>query len=167
MKDKKVTFIVQAAVIAAIYVVLTEVFAAFSFGEVQVRLSEGLTILPYFTSASIPGLFIGCLIANTLGGAALPDIVFGSLATLAGAYFSYRLRRSRWLVPIPPIAANTLIVPFILKYAYGVNLPIPLMMLTVSLGEIISCGVIGELFLTALNKRRQAVFGSLCVSKNG
>ena len=157
MKDKKVTFIVQAAVIAAIYVVLTEVFAAFSFGEVQVRLSEGLTILPYFTSASIPGLFIGCLIANTLGGAALPDIVFGSLATLAGAYFSYRLRRSRWLVPIPPIAANTLIVPFILKYAYGVNLPIPLMMLTVGLGEIISCGVIGELFLTALNKRRQAV----------
>ena len=82
MKNKNVTFLTQAAMIAAIYVVLTYVFAPFSFGEIQIRISEALTILPLFTPAAVPGLFIGCLIGNILGGAILPDIVFGSMATL-------------------------------------------------------------------------------------
>ena len=69
MKDKKVLFLVQGAAIAAIYVVLTVVFAPFGFGEIQLRVSEALTILPYFTPAAIPGLFVGCIIGNTLGGA--------------------------------------------------------------------------------------------------
>lgn len=158
MKDRKVTYLVQAAMIAAIYVVLTLVFSAFSFGQVQVRISEGLTILPYFTPAAIPGLFIGCLIANTIAGAAVPDIIFGSLATLAGAYFSRRLRGHKWLVPVPPIIANSLVVPFVLRYAYGVNLPIPFMMLTVGIGEVLSCGVIGEIFLAALEKHAAVIF---------
>ena len=88
MKKQNVTFLTQAAMIAAIYVVLTYVFAPFSFGEVQVRIAEALTILPAFTPAAIPGLFVGCLIGNTLGGAILPDIICGSLATLIGAFFT-------------------------------------------------------------------------------
>ena len=143
MKNKRVLFMAQAAMIAAIYVVLTIVFAPFSFGEVQVRIAEALTILPVFTPAAIPGLFIGCLIGNILGGALLPDIIFGSLATLIGALFTYLLRkRSKFLAPLPPILANIVVVPFVLRYAYGVLLPIPFMMLTVGIGEIISCGVL-------------------------
>ena len=111
MKNQKVTFMTQAAMIAAIYVVLTYVFAPFSFGEVQVRIAEALTILPLFTPAAIPGLFVGCLIGNILGGAVLPDILCGSLATLIGAFFTYQLRnKSPYLAPLPPIAANTLSV---------------------------------------------------------
>ena len=133
MKNKSVLFMAQAAMIAAIYVVLTIVFAPFSFGEVQVRIAEALTILPVFTPAAIPGLFIGCLIGNILGGALLPDIIFGSLATLIGALFTYLLRkRSKFLAPLPPILANIVVVPFVLRYAYGVLLPIPFTMLTVA-----------------------------------
>ncbi|MDV9527922.1 QueT transporter family protein, partial [Clostridioides difficile] len=131
MKSKNISTMTQAAMIAAIYVVLTYVFAPFSFGEVQVRIAESLTILPLFTPAAIPGLFIGCLIGNILGGAILPDIIFGSLATLLGAIFTYRLRnKNKILAPVPPIVANTVIVPFVLRFGYGVALPIPLMMLT-------------------------------------
>ena len=102
MKNKNISFMTQAAMIAAIYVVLTYVFAPFSFGEVQVRISEALTILPVFTPAAIPGLFIGCLIGNILGGAILPDIIFGSIATLIGAFFTWKLReKSPYLAPVP------------------------------------------------------------------
>ncbi len=94
MKNKSTLFLVQAALIGAIYVVLTLVFAPFSYGEVQVRISEALTILPYFTPAAIPGLFVGCIIANILGGCIPVDIIFGSIATLLGAVFTYKLRNS-------------------------------------------------------------------------
>ena len=159
MKNKSVLFMAQAAMIAAIYVVLTIVFAPFSFGEVQVRIAEALTILPVFTPAAIPGLFIGCLIGNILGGALLPDIIFGSLATLIGALFTYLLRkRSKFLAPLPPILANIVVVPFVLRYAYGVLLPIPFMMLTVGAGEFISAGVIGMILLGALSKYKNVLF---------
>lgn len=160
MKNKGTLFMVQAAAIAAVYVVLTTVFAAFSFGEVQVRISEALTILPVFTPAAIPGLFVGCLISNFLGGAILLDVIFGSIATLIGAVFTWKLRNnSKWLAPLPPIVANAIIVPFTLYYGYGVNLPIPFMMLTVGIGEVISCGVLGMILYGALNKYRYAIFG--------
>lgn len=159
MKNKSVLFMTQAAMIAAIYVVLTVLFAPFGFGEIQVRIAEALTILPYFTSAAIPGLFIGCLIGNILGSAILPDIIFGSLATLIGACFTYLLRKqSKYLAPLPPIISNTIIVPFVLHYAYGLNLPIPFMMLTVGIGEVISCGVLGMILYTALQKHRYKIF---------
>ena len=161
MKNKGTLFLVQAAAIAAVYVVLTTVFAAFSFGEVQVRISEALTILPAFTPAAIPGLFVGCIISNFLGGAILMDVIFGSIATLIGAVFTYKLRgSSKWLAPLPPIVANALIVPFTLFYGYGVNLPIPFMMLTVGIGEVISCGVLGMILYGALNKYRYIIFGT-------
>ena len=160
MKNKSTLFLVQAAAIAAVYVVLTLVFAPFSYGEVQVRISEALTILPFFTPAAVPGLFVGCIIANILGGGIPVDIIFGSIATLIGAVFTYKLRNSsKWLAPVPPIAANTVIVPFVLYYGYGVNLAIPLMMLTVGVGEIISCGVFGMILLTALSKYKNSIFG--------
>ncbi len=163
MKNKNISTMTQAAMIAAIYVVLTYVFAPFSFGEVQVRIAESLTILPLFTPAAIPGLFIGCLIGNILGGAILPDIIFGSLATLLGAVFTYRLRnKNKFLAPLPPIAANTVIVPFVLRFGYGVALPIPLMMLTVGIGELASCGVLGIVLYYALNKYKNMVFKPCC-----
>ncbi|MCI9270189.1 MAG: QueT transporter family protein [Dorea sp.] len=159
MKNKNVTFLTQAAMIAAIYVVLTYVFAPFSFGEIQIRISEALTILPLFTPAAVPGLFIGCLIGNILGGAILPDIVFGSAATLIGALVTYSLRDKKPVLgPIPPIAANTVIVPFILRFGYGVNLPIPFMMLTVAIGEVISCGILGMILYTALSRYQRLIF---------
>ena len=132
--------------IAAAYVVLTVAFAPFSFKEIQVRISESLTILPIFTPAAVPGLAVGCLLANILGGAVAADVVFGSLATLIGAVGTRMLRdKNPVLAVIPPIIANMLIVPFVLRYAYGVPLPIPLMMGTVGIGEMISCGVLGLL----------------------
>lgn len=158
MKNKSTLFLVQAAAIGAVYVVLTLVFAPLSFGEVQIRFSEALTVLPYFTPAAIPGLFVGCIIANFLGGAIPIDILFGSIATLLGAVFTYRLRNTRWLVPVPPIAANTLIVPFVLHYGYGINLPIPFMMLTVGVGEIVSCAVIGMILLNVLSRYQNVLF---------
>ena len=158
--SKKTLFLVQAALIAAIYVVLTVVFAPFSFGEVQVRIAEALTILPVFLPAAVPGLFVGCLLGNMLGGALVPDIIFGSLATLVGAFFTWKLRNAHpFLVPVPPILANTLVVPFVLKYTYLVDLPIPLMMLTVCIGEILSCGVLGLIFYYALRPHKELIFG--------
>lgn len=162
MKNKKVQFLVHSAMIGAIYVVLTLLFQPFSFGQIQVRIAEALTILPVFTPAAIPGLFVGCLIGNILGGSILPDIIFGSLASLIGAIFTYVLRKqNKYLAPLPPMIANTLIVPFILYYAYGINLPIPFMMMTVGIGEIISCGVLGMIVYASLEKYRYRIFRDL------
>lgn len=166
MMNKKTRFLTQAAMIAAVYVVLTYLFAAFSFGEIQVRISEALTILPVFTPAAIPGLFVGCLVGNILGGAILPDIICGSIATLIGAWGTWKLRNllvSTFRTPvaafIPPIAANTIIVPLVLRYGYGVRLPIPIMMLTVGAGEIISCGILGLLLYSGLKMYAGRIFG--------
>lgn len=161
MQNQKLSFLVQAAMIAAIYVALTLVFQAVSFGQVQVRVSEALTILPLFTPAAVPGLFVGCLIGNILGGAILPDIVFGSLATLIGAIGTYWLRgRKPILGPLPPILSNMIVVPLVLKYTYGTPLPIPLMMLTVGIGEVLSCGVLGLILYFALKKYAHVIFKS-------
>ena len=159
MRNKSTLFIAQAAMIAAVYVVLTFVFAPISFGEIQVRISEALTILPVFTPAAVPGLFVGCLLGNMLSGAYLPDVIFGSLATLLGAIGTRALRNaSPFLAPLPPIIANALIVPFVLRYTYGVALPIPLMMLTVGVGEVISCGGLGLILYFTLGTRLKSIF---------
>ena len=152
MKKTKTQFMAEAAMIAAFYVVITLMLAPFSFGEVQLRLSEALTILPVFTPAAIPGLFIGCLIGNLLGGGIILDIAVGSLATLLGAVGTYALRRRPMISPIAPIIANTLLVPFVLKYGYQIPLSIPFMMLTVGIGELISCGIFGIILMKVLNR---------------
>lgn len=160
MKTKQVQFITQAAMIAALYVVLTFLANALGLasGIIQVRLSEMLTILPYFTSAAIPGVTIGCLLSNILTGCSLLDIIFGTFATLLGAAGSYFLRRHKFLVPLPPIIANTIIVPWILRISYGVPDAIPYMMLTVGIGEIISCGLLGMILLFSLDKYKHIIF---------
>ena len=149
----------QTAMISAIYVVVTLIFAYISFGPMQIRFSEVLTILPFFTIAAIPGIFIGCLIANIIGGAVLLDVIFGSLASLIAAILSYLLRKkSKYLVPVPPILVNALIIPFVLRYGYGFALPIPFMMLTVGLGQVIACGVLGLTLLKVLEKYKYIIF---------
>lgn len=158
-RNAKVLFMAQAAMIAAIYVVLTIVFAPFSFKEIQVRISEALTILPVFTPAAIPGLFIGCLLSNILGGCIVPDIIFGSIATLIGAAGTYLLRRQNLYVALlPPIVSNMVLVPFVLRFGYQVPLPIPVLMLTVGIGEVISCGILGHILHNILAKYKAVIF---------
>ena len=152
-------FIARAGMIAALYVVLTMLFAPISFKEVQVRISEALTILPLFTPAAIPGLFAGCLISNILGGCILWDIIFGSIATLLGAIGGYMLRSYKWLVPVPAIVANTIIVPLVLRFGYGVNLPFILLVLSIAAGEFLSCFVLGELLAKVLSPICGMLFG--------
>lgn len=160
MKHKNVLFITQAAMIAAVYMILTFLANALGLASyvVQVRFSEALTILPYFTSAAVPGLFAGCLLSNILTGCLPLDVVFGSLATLLGALGTRALRRYTWLTPLPPILANTLIVPFVLAYVYQFEGSILYFMLTVGAGEVISCGILGMLLLFSLKKHSKRLF---------
>ncbi len=155
MKGTK--FLVQAAIIAAIYVVLTISFAPFSYGEIQVRVSEALTILPFFTPAAIPGLFVGCLIANLFSPVGIIDIIFGSLASLIAAFLSYKMPRAS-LVPLPPVLVNAVIVGLILKYAYGVPLPLYMLMIYVGIGQTIACYIFGGILLLILRKYKDTIF---------
>lgn len=148
-------FVAHGGVIAALYVVFTLIANAFGMADqaIQVRISEALTVLPALTSAAIPGLFVGCIVSNTIIGAVLPDIIFGSLATLVAAIITRALRnKSRFLLPIPPILANTIVVPFVLRYAYGVEGTLVYMALTVFIGEFISCGILGLLLFPFFKK---------------
>ena len=150
--SKKTVYITQAARIAALYTVLTMIAAGFDLasGAIQVRFSEALTVLPFLTPAAVPGLTLGCLLSNILTGCALPDVIFGTLATLLGALGTYALREHRFLCAVPPIVSNALIIPFVLTYAYHIPGGIPLFMLTVGLGELISCMGLGQLLLQVL-----------------
>lgn len=165
MKKSNTQMITMGAVIAALYVVLTLIANAFGLANyaIQVRFSEALTILPYFTPVAIPGLFVGCILSNILTGAMPLDVVFGSIATLIGAYFTYffakKFPNNKWLAPIPPIVSNTIIVPLILAYVYKFEGSIPYFMLTVGIGEIISCGILGLALMKVLEKYRERLFG--------
>ena len=161
MKNQTNTrFLTQSGVIAAVYVLLTMLAAAMGLdsGAVQLRLSEALTILPVFTPAAVPGLFIGCLLSNLLAGGVIWDVIFGSLATLLGAVGTRLLRKNRWLACLPPILANVIIVPLVLTYAYGIPGGIPWFMLTVGVGEVLTCGVLGQLLWSALDKHKGNLF---------
>ena len=168
MRNKNVTFMVQAAIIAALYVVLTFVANALGLAShtIQVRFSEALCILPFFTPAAIPGLWIGCLIANLATGAVIWDISFGSIATLLGAIGTYLLRRHKFLCTLPPVIANMIIVPFILVYGYGIprvylkNVDVTIIFnaMTVGIGEVISVCVLGSILLNVLNKYKDTIF---------
>ena len=159
----KIKYLAQAGIIAALYIVFTVIAnaAGLASGVIQVRISEALTVLPFFTPAAIPGLFLGCLLSNIIGGCVIWDIIFGSLATLLGALGTYAIRKKLpdWCAAIPPIIANTLIVPFVLSYAYEVPDSIPFLMLTVGAGEVISCGILGILLLKFLKPHRNVIFG--------
>lgn len=158
VQQSRIGFVVQGAVIAALYVVLTVVFAPISFGPMQVRIAEAMTIFPLFTRAAIPGLFLGCMLANLFGDAMILDVIFGSIATLIGAAGGYLLRRNRWLVPVPTVLANTVIIPFVLQRAYGIELPYWLLAVYIAVGEVIGCYFLGELFATVLLRYKKRIF---------
>lgn len=159
--SKRTIYIVHAAVITALYVVLTVIAAGFDLasGAIQVRFSECLTILPFFTNAAVPGVTIGCLIANIVTGSAMPDVIFGTLATLIGAVGSHLLRKNRFLVSIPPVLSNAIIIPFVLKYAYGIEGSLGFFALTVGAGEVITCVLFGQVLISALMPFKDMIFG--------
>ena len=154
MKNFSAKNITISAMTAALYIVLTLVSNAFGLanGLIQLRLSEILVLLPVFTPAAVPGLFAGCLLANILTGALLPDVIFGSLATLLGAMGTLLLKRNRVLSVCAPILSNTLIIPVMMYYTYGIR-PVSLSFACIFLSELISAGFLGTLFLKALQAR--------------
>lgn len=154
MNKNKTAYVARASMIAALYVVLTYVCSllGLSNGAVQLRFSEALTILPIFMPSAVPGLFVGCILSNLLTGAAIWDVVFGSIATLIGAYFTRRLRRFPTLALLPPIAANTLILPPMIVAVYGSEFPLWWVYVTVFAGEVLSCGVLGAVLYRVLKK---------------
>jgi len=171
---KNLHYLTQGAVIAALYTVLTVLAGSLNLanGVIQVRFSEALTILPAFTGAAIPGLFLGCILSNILTGCHYLDIIFGSLASLIGAVFSYLITHSyrdkKWipketkaakiLCPLPPVLSNAMIVPFILSYVYQFEGAIWFFMLTVGAGEILSCYFLGLVLYNALFPYRRKIF---------
>lgn len=160
MRNKAILYLVQAAIIAALYAALALIFAPISYGLVQVRISEALTILPMFTPAAVPGLLIGCLLANLVGGLGIYDIVFGSLATLLAAFLSYKLRRHRFLVPLPPTIVNAIVVGAMLTYVFNVGAPLWMSMLYVGAGQLVACYALGIPLSIALSKVSTKLFGT-------
>lgn len=164
-------WITTAAIIAAMYVALTFVSMAFGLDKnaIQVRFSETLVVVAFFTPAAIPGLTLGCFLANILTGCALLDIFLGPVATFIGALGAYLIskapkrRISRFFCTVPNILANTVIVTFICIVCYtapdarSLSL-IPFYGVTVFLGEVISSGILGTLLLLALDKNRARMF---------
>ena len=142
-------YLVEAAMIAAIYALLTFTLHPISYGIIQVRISEALTVLPYFTPAAIPGLFVGCLIANFFGGNGILDLVFGSLATLFAAVVVSKIK-IKYLVPIPPIVINAVVVGLVLHYV--LEFPLSLTVLWVGAGQIVACYGLGYPLLLLLEK---------------
>ncbi|MBE6899635.1 MAG: QueT transporter family protein [Ruminococcaceae bacterium] len=159
-RKTKTAFLTKSAMIAALYVLLTEVSAllGISSGVIQFRLSEMFAVLPVFTPAAIPGVFIGCMISNIITGGVVWDVIFGSLASLIGAWGAWALRKkSVYLAPVPTILANMIIVPFVLRYAYGAEGSIPFFMLTVGFGEFVTAGILG-VFLAKTLKKYKIIF---------
>ena len=158
----RILYVTQAGLIAALYTVLTLFIGAFGLanGAIQFRISEALCVLPFFTSAAIPGLTIGCLISNLLTGCLWQDVVFGTLATLIGAVGAALLRRLPWLVPLPTVLSNTLIVPYVLAYAYQFEGGVTYFMLTVGIGEVLSAYVCGMALLMTIRPYGHKIFRS-------
>ena len=150
----RILYVTHAGLIAALYTVLTLFIGAFGLanGAIQFRISEALCVLPFFTSAAIPGLTIGCLISNLMTGCLWQDVLFGTLATLLGAVGASLLRRVPWLVPLPTVLANTLIIPPVLAYAYHAEGGLGFLFLTVGAGEILSAYVLGLLLWVSLRR---------------
>ncbi|HWR23076.1 MAG TPA: QueT transporter family protein [Feifaniaceae bacterium] len=164
----KTKYLIQGAMIAAIYFVLTYAVAPISSGLLQCRVSEALSILPFFTPAAVPGLFVGCLVANlimmfTVGLLPL-DVIFGSLATLIAAYLSYVISRkvpikaARWLAPAPAVVVNALVVGWLLSDVYQVGVSYLVCALYVAAGQILACYVLGMPLLFLLERYKEKLF---------
>ena len=160
-KNKKhIRLLCEAALIAAIYVILTYLCAAvgMSSGAIQLRLSEALCVLAVFTPAAVPGVALGCFMANLLTGCALWDIVFGSLASLVGMFGCRALKKHPYIAPVPYALANMIAIPFVVKLVYGAPEVLPFLFLTVGIGEIISVFGFGIPLYFALQKHACKIF---------
>lgn len=144
------------AMIAAIYVLLTYLFAPLSFNYIQFRISEVLTVLPFFTRLAIPGLFIGTILANFLSPAGIYDVIFGSLATLLAAYLT-SLTKNRYLAPLPPVIVNAVIIGVLLGVVGGLPIGIPWLILYVGIGELGVCYLLGLPFIYLLERYRHVL----------
>jgi len=146
--------VVQAAVIAAVYASLTLLVKPLAYGPIQFRISEALTVLPAVLPASIPGLFVGCILANFLGGFGLADIVLGSLATLLAGFATWLLRKRTFLLPLPPVLFNGIIVGTYVWFLYDNTYPWPLTMLFIAVSEAVICYGLGLPLLALVRKNR-------------
>ncbi len=153
-----IRYIIYSALIAAIYSALTLLLAPISYGVLQIRVSEALCILPCFTGAAVPGLFIGCLIANLIGGMGLYDIIFGSLATLLAAVATRLLRKSKWLAPLPAVLLNAVLVGGMLYYVTGKSMSIYMYMLYIGLEQLIPCYLLGVPLMLLLGRYSHKIF---------
>ena len=147
----------RAGMIAAIYAAMTLIFAPISFNAVQFRISEAMTVLPILLPEAVPGLAVGCLVANILGGAALPDVIGGTLATLIAAILTRTLRKKPVLAMASPVVINGLIVGPLVYFCYEYQSVFSLGALgftvfTVALGEAVVVAVLGTLLIKALPK---------------
>lgn len=163
MKQKILTprFLAEAGIIAALYFALTMTVAPLSYGQLgmmQIRISEALCILPFFTPAAIPGLFVGCILANIFSFLGIVDVVFGSLATLAAAVVTYFIK-NKWLLPLPSVAFNAVIIGAMLKYFYFFEVPLWMPMLYVGAGQAIACYALGMPLFFLLNRHKERIFG--------
>ena len=149
--------IAHGAIIAAVYVVLCIVFQPISYGPVQFRIAEALTIMPLFTPAAIPGLFVGCVLANILGHGVILDVIFGTLATLIGVAGIWFLRKKPYIAPLCNVVSNGLIVGFELWYFFGLSEGFWIAAAWVALGELISCYVLGVPLMKFLEKNRSKI----------
>ena len=150
-------YLAKAGIIGALYAVLTIVLAPISFGMFQCRIAEALCVLPCLSGAAVPGLFLGCLAANLITGAPVYDVIFGSIATLLGAWGTLLLSRrkvSKFLLPLPTVLCNAVIVGLVLRYAYQVEAPLALIMLLVGAGEAVACYLLGLPLLKLLQQSR-------------
>ena len=158
MNSKQLT---RGALIGALYIVLTPAVQPISSGLIQMRISEALCVLPYYTGAAVPGLFIGCLLSNLIMGAPVYDVIFGSLATLFAALSAYLMRKrdaGRYLIPLPSVLYNALIVGWLLNKVYAVGVSFPLCALYVGLGQALACYGLGMPLMALLDKYKEKLF---------
>ena len=150
MKNKNVMYLVTGAVIAALYAVLTVFLPFTAAGSVEFRFSEALTLLPVLTPAAIPGLTVGCFLANILSPVGWMDMVFGTLATLIAAVLTRKFRKNLYLAALMPVLSNAIIIGIMLHVAFGE--PLWMSMLTVGAGEALACFVLGIPLVKALER---------------
>jgi uncharacterized membrane protein len=161
MDKTRIHYFIEGGIIAALYAVLTYALAPFGYLMVQVRVAEALCILPFFTPAAVPGLFVGCIIANFFSPFGWIDIVIGSLATLIAAFLASRIR-VKWLVPLPAVLINAVAVGAeisILTMGTADSVSFLPAAGSVALGQIAACYILGLPLLYLLNRYRKQIFG--------
>ena len=156
--DARTRTLARAALIAAIYATLTLLLQPLSYGEIQIRLSESLTLLPILHPEAVPALAVGCLLANVLGGCPVFDLLFGTLATLLAAMCTRKLRHHFWPAALMPVLFNGVIVGAVVHYAYAPVLPLPLTMLSVALGEAVACLLVGPIVVRIMQRIPKEMF---------